>query len=45
MDAYSPQFQDGEVRFPVVVRRETAGEDRHVFCTSTDLEHWTWSES
>ena len=45
MDAYSPQFQDGEVRFPVVVRGETAGEDRHVFCTSADLEHWTWSES
>lgn len=45
MDAYGPQIQDGEVCFPVLVRGETAGEDRYVFCTSADLEHWTWSES
>ena len=45
MDAYSPQIQDGGVRFPVLVWGETSGEDRYVFCTSADLEHWTWSES
>ena len=39
MDAYSPQFQDGEVRFPVLVWGETAEEDRYAFCTSADLEH------
>lgn len=45
MDAYSPRFQDGEVRFPVLIWGETSEENRYVFCTSTDLEHWTWSES
>lgn len=45
MDAYSPQIQDGEVRFPVLVWGETSEENRYVFCTSTDLEHWTWSEN
>lgn len=44
MDAYSPQIRDGEVRFPVLVWGETAEEDRYAFCTSADLEHWTWSE-
>ena len=43
MDAYSPQIRDGEVSFPVVVRGETDEEDRYVFCTSADLERWTWS--
>lgn len=45
MDAYGPQIQDGEVRFPVMVWGETSEENRYVFCTSTDLEHWTWSEN
>ena len=45
MDAYGPQFQGGEVRFPVLVWGETSEKNRYVFCTSTDLEHWTWSES
>lgn len=45
MDAYGPQIQDGEVRFPVMVWGETSEKNRYVFCTSTDLEHWTWSES
>lgn len=45
MDAYGPQIQDGEVRFPVLVWGETSEKNQYVFCTSTDLEHWTWSES
>lgn len=45
MDAYGPQIQDGEVCFPVMVWGETSEENQYVFCTSTDLEHWTWSEN
>ena len=44
MDAYGPLIREGEVCFPVLLWGETGEEDRHIFCTSSDLEHWTWTE-
>ena len=44
MDAYSPRIQDGAVCFPVLVWGDGGQEDQYIFCSSTDLEHWIWSE-